>query len=131
MCLIKGTNGVTCCALKVLLNRRLIHAAQDHELLDFLNLLQLGRQMLVRCLELEVGLKVHPGLLLKDMSCDQAIHVDSLSLLLLTALAHDRLLVVLLEVFEFELAKLAEGPIVKCDSHFVRVLASILLYIRC
>ena len=85
--------------------------------------------MLIGSLELEVGLKVHPSLLLEDMGSNQAVHMDALPLLLFTTLSHDRLLAVLLEVFEFELIILAERAICKCHSHLVSVTVSIFLNI--
>ena len=56
----------------------LIHSVQDHVLLDFIDLLQLLWEMLVRLLVREEGLEVHLGLLLEEVSGDHAVHREPL-----------------------------------------------------
>ena len=75
--------------------------------------------MLVRSLELEVGFEVHLGSLLEQVSCNQTLHVEPLSLLLLLFLALKCLLALLLEVFKFELFFLEEGAVIESDSDLV------------
>lgn len=60
---------------------QLIQAVHDHVLLDFFDLLQLLRQVLIGCLKLEVGLEVHLGLLLEQVGRNHRVHVLPLLLL--------------------------------------------------
>ena len=80
-------------------------------------------------MKLEVGLEVHLGPLLEQVCRNETLHMQSLLLLLLFPLAHQRRLRVFLEVFHFELLFLEECAIVHGDSHLVVPTVWLLLHV--
>ena len=98
---------------------KFIKSVHDHVLLDLFNLLQLLRQMLIGCLELEVGLEVHLSLLLEQVCCNHGVHVLSLLLLDFLLALHASLCILLLEVLELHFFFLPELAVVQWRSKHV------------
>jgi len=65
---------------KMLRKGHFIETVRDKVLLDFLDLLQLLRQVLIWCSEREISLKVQLGLLLDRVSGDHIFHMLSIAL---------------------------------------------------
>ena len=109
---------------------QLIKAIHDHVLLDFFYLLQLLWQVLIWCLELEVGLEIHLSLLLEQVCCNHGVHVLLLLLLDFLLALHAGLNIFFLEVFELHFFFLPELAVVQWRSKhvipWVRLLLNIL-----
>jgi len=67
--------------------------------------------MLIRCLELEVSLEVHFGLLSQNVGSNQTFHIESFFFLLFFALAYDLVLGLIRKFFKFELFFLVKSAV--------------------
>lgn len=116
---------------QVLDHELLIHSIEYHVLLNLLHLSELAGQVLIGCVELEKGLKVHLGALFEEVGSNEPIHVHAILLFLLTTLAKYLLRRLLLEVFELELFFLDELSFVSCGRKFVLVGIWLFLDVLC
>ena len=67
--------------------------------------------MLIRCLELEVSLEVHFGLLSQDVGSNQIFHIETFFFLLFFAIAYYLVLGLIRELLEFKLLFLVKSDV--------------------